>query len=247
MPTPSSGPISMSNIADVTEGASTRIINLNDSLVRKFIGVASGPISLSQAYNKPTAGSITYSRAGGYPPGSYTFVVPIYQGLSVDVQGGSGGGGGGADYNPGYYNCGGNPGGNGTESRFASTTPVVGGGGGGGGPGNNNYVGTNGAASGGDNNYVGNATYCRAGGAGSGSYNYPTAGNGGYSGRATKVWKHAWTDGYPTWESSITVTVGSAGAAGVGGAGAFNGFVFYCTSGYYGTAGSEGSVGISYN
>lgn len=242
MTTPSSGAISFSQIGNIVKGSATAQISLGESGTRTLFGVAaSGQISITSGYNKPAAGSASYST-----PGSYTFFVPIYEFLNVDVMGGSGGGGGGADHNPGFYNCGGNAGGAAGESRFASSTPVVGGGGGGGGPGNNNYAATNGTATGGDNNYVGNATYCLAGGAGGPSYNYPSGATGGYSGRATKVWKHALTSGNPSWGSSITVTVGAKGAGGGGGQGAYN-FVFYCTGGRNGSSGNDGYVNMSWS
>lgn len=243
MPTPSSGQISMSQIGNIVKGSATAQISLGESGTRTLFGVAaSGQISITSGYNKPAAGSASYST-----PGSYTFFVPVYEFLTVDVMGGSGGGGGGADNNPGFYNCGGNPGGSATESRFASSTPVVGGGGGGGGPGNNNYAGSNGNASGGDTNYVGNPSFCYGGGAGGPSFNYPSGGTGGYSGRAIKGWKHASTSGNPSWGSSITVTVGSAGAGGGGGQGAFNGFVFFCTGGRNGSSGTNGFVNMAWS
>lgn len=204
MPTPSSGPLSFSSIASIVFNNTSSQINMGNSLVRTLAGIGSGQLSFSSLRNKPTAGSANYTT-----PGTYTFLCPAYQNISIDVRGGGGGGGGGGTAF--VFVWAGNPGQTGTESRFGSPTPVVAGpgaggnGGCGGGPG-----GDNGTGSGGDNQGA-------TGGAG-GFGGTPNGGCGGQPGgtgnRQTKSWVFNSTAGYPVWGTNYTVVVGSGGVGG---------------------------------
>lgn len=229
MTLPANGAITFSEIAGVCRGSNTQI-GLSDWDVRYLLGRDKGQIKLSDAYGKPSPGSRTYST-----PGTYTFLVPPFITLSVDVMGGSGGGGGGSDHFPYLYCWGGGSGSSGGISRFASTVPVIGYGGAGGPAG---YCGgkapngSNGSASGGDTNttgYSGGSGGHGSGAPGAGSPN-TDGGNGGASGRAIKEWTHLVTENTPAWKSNVTVVVGSAGYG--GGAGSA-----WCAPGSYGTGG----------
>lgn len=204
MPIPGSGPILMSDISTIIKSTSTAQISLNENFVRQLSGSTSGPISFLSFRNKPTAGSVTYNT-----PGTYTFLCPAYQALSIDVRGaGGGGGGGGTNF---VFIWAGNAGSNGGESRFGSTTPVVAGGGFGGnggcggGPGGGNGTGSGGVDQGASGS---------AGGTG-GTPNGGCSGQaGGIGNRQTKSWIFSSTTGFPLWGTSYTVIVGQGGAGG---------------------------------
>lgn len=227
MPTPASGTISLNDIGTITKGASGTTVSLNDANVRTLLGVASGPISLSQGYGKPVASSTNYTT-----PGTYTYIVPVYQYLTADVRGASGGGGGQCWL--AYYD--GFPGTDGSNSTFASSTTVLGERGRGGLgqsiTGAGRAAGANGAGSGGTVTSAGGP----AGGAsGYSGYNATTSGWGGWGGKSVKTWTYASTSGFPAWGASVTATVGIRGSGGAGGGGV----------GFSGSAGSNGAIYMS--
>ncbi len=139
-------------------------------------------------------------------PGTYTFTVPSYSSLSVDVKG-AGGGGGYPVFYWGYAH-----GYDGTYSEFGSATAVRGNGGGGwwnpyGWP----PPAIAGTASGGDINTTGGgspAGYTNADACVGSDYNDC---RGGAGGGAVKSWTSG-AGGAPTTGSSVTVVVGTAGA-----------------------------------
>jgi hypothetical protein len=227
----SNGPISLSDISNLARGNTNQQINLSDWDVRYLAGKEKGTIKLSDAYSKPAPGSRTYST-----PGTYTFLVPPFVTLTVDVIGGSGGGGGGSDHFPYLYCWGGGPGTSGGTSRFGSTVPVVGPGGAGAsqggcyGYGVGDLDAADSVGTGGDTNTTGHTGGSRGHGSGPGGV-YSDGGQGGDSGRAIKEWTHLITDNTPVWKSNVTVTVGSAGVGGYRGS-------QWCTNGGNGTAGS---------
>jgi hypothetical protein len=207
MPTPSSGQISFANIAVITKGSSTAQVDLNESLSRSLAAVPSGQISINNFYNKPSPGSNTYTT-----PGTYTFLCPPYQTLSIDVRGGGGGGGGGSTAYIIWYR--GTRGSVGANSSFNSSTIVLGNGGAGGdvqpeqSGANPNGGGT---ASGGDTNTKGGGSAGGNGGSGNGA---APSQNGGFGGRAVKSWVFNSTAGFLSWGTNYTVVVGRGGAGG---------------------------------
>jgi hypothetical protein len=183
-------------------------------------------------------GGITYS-----VPGTYTFIVPSFNTLTVDVRGAGGGGGGWRSSDQTVYD--GGPGG---FSYF--NTPVNGNiVGYGGGPGHGWYAAsllgtgaapaTPGTGQNGDTNITGGGSNGGAAAISGGTYanRYPSPGGAG--GRAVKTWVRAqqysqlWK-GYP-----ITVVVGAGGVAGT------------CEPGgylnTYSTDGSPGWVNITWS
>ncbi len=227
MPTPASGTISLNDIGTITKGASGTVVSLNDSKVRTLLGIPSGQISLSQAYNKPASGTASQT-----VPGTYSYAPPPYQYLTADCRGGGGGGGGQCWL---FYG-GGTAGGAGGATTFFSTTNVVANGGGGGGGqdgfGNFGAVGTAGGGSGGTVTTGGGA----AGGA-SGYSAYGQGGTGGNGGKTTQTWTYAATAGYPEWGTSYTYTVGAAGARCIG----------YAGVGANGQLGAPGAIYFTYS
>jgi hypothetical protein len=235
MTLPSSGPISFSQLSRLCRGANTATAFSNWD-VRYLLGDDSRRVALSDAYGKPRAGS-----AGYYAPGAYTFLIPPYVTLTVDVVGGSGGGGGGSDHFPYLYCLGGGSGSSGGTSVFYSPAPVVGPGGGGAPPGQcRGYapgdldVGAS-IGAGGDTNTTGYAGGGRGRGSGPGGV-YSDGGAGGASGRAVKTWSHNVTANYPRWKSGVTVVVGGPGYGGGRGS-------TYCSDG---GNGATGYVSISW-
>lgn len=183
-----------------------------------------------------TSGSQTYSS-----PGIYTFVVPAYNTLTVQVWGAGGGGGGVGDEN--QMNATGSAGG---ASSFNGT--VVGNGGlGGRGYGSaGSGGGAGGSASGGDTNLTGgtggnagnpcagsSGGASASGGWGAGGAGACASGGGGAGGYSTKTY----TASQLTVTSGITVVVG-AGGAGAGNASPPNNFV--------GASGASGRVHITW-
>lgn len=162
-----------------------------------------GPVSI-------IPGSVAYTT-----PGTYSFQVPYYHSLTVDVRGGGGGGAGNrwTGYYI-YYSAAGNP------SAFYASDATLYAAGGGSASGSNwsppvgGVTGSPGGASGGDSNIAG-------GGAGGGQgsvvgdeyMGHLYGGAGGYGGRAVRTWVQSqwWTKLAP--RSTITVVVGAGGAA----------------------------------
>lgn len=197
-----------------------------------------------------------------YPtPGSYSFTVPNYNTLVVDVWGAGSGAGGACGSSGVAGSQGGSSGSAGGLSRFASSSPVTGGGATGGSPGsvtvtddgkNPVYTdfpgsaGSAGTASGGDTNTTGGG---QAGGSGATvvgdqlerADGRAAGGAGGAGGRATKSWVRGVTSGAPTPGDVITITVGTGGAAG----GNYNGGGVYSFSGP--TGGFNGYVAVSWS
>lgn len=178
-------------------------------------------------------GNASYSK-----PGTYSFIVPTYGVMNVDVMSGSGGGGGGSDHYPYLYCYGGGPGISGAESRFNAPTPIFAtpGKGGAGGPcGGPVTNGADGVGVNGDTNTTGSAGGAGGNGSGPGQPSY--GGNGGKSGRALKQFVVGNTGGYPVWGSTISIVVGAGGAGGGPGNG-------YCAPG---GVGASGYVNISWS
>lgn len=208
MPTPSSGQISFRDIAAIVYNNAGAQSSLNDSDVRALLGVPSGQISMSSAYNKPTAGN-----TGGtyYSPGNYTWVVVPYQYLYVDVRGGGGAGGGycGGQFFFGCVNYRENPAGGGGNQSFFNGVFAYGGGGG--------RECSRGAGAAGGNNQNGSVGGGGGGGAGSTNAadtncNQAAGSPGGAGGRAVRTWTKA-VDG-PAYGTAINFSVGAGGTAG---------------------------------
>ena len=66
MPLPSSGPISLGQVAQITKGSSTATVSLGDNETRTLFGVASGIISMLSGRGKPPPGSSSYTIPGTY-------------------------------------------------------------------------------------------------------------------------------------------------------------------------------------
>lgn len=203
MPIQASGPVSFPNIANVVYNSTTIQISLNDTDVRYLLGRLSGTISMSDAYGKPTAGNtgVTYNTAG-----SYTFYVPAYQYLSVEVSGGGQGGNGGTGcaFYPfiGCFNCaGGNAGGAGGNSSFSFGSITA-------------YGGTSVGVGTGIGGTVTAGGGGAGGAAGSGANFCPTGGSAGRAGGRVNYnnWKKA-VDG-PNYNAALSITVGAGGAGG---------------------------------
>lgn len=211
---PASGTISISNINDELGYATTRNTNLNETEVRNLLARPSGIISLSNGYGRSLVGSAAYG------PGGYTFTVPWYKVLYVEVRGAGGGGGQNAYYetvpvNPTEANGNatseqvlrrGATGGGGGASAFYSATALIGYGGGGGQGGFTSAGATGGAgsASGGSYNAAGGGS---GGGGGSGN-----GGAGGAGGVAAINFTRG-VAGSPVPYTGITVQVGGAGGS----------------------------------
>lgn len=201
MTLPTSGPLSFSQIVTLCRGANSAI-KFTDEDVRYLLGDDGKRVKLSDAYGKPVAGSSAY-----ISPGTYSFLIPPYSTLNVDVRGAGGGGGGGDNHNIyGYGNCGydGGPGG---DSRFGDVYAY----GGGGGSGNcGSGAGAPGGGSGG--------TVTTGGGGYAGNGGWPQQGsgngyNGGRGGKTVASFVHPVTSGYPVWKTVATVVVGRGGDA----------------------------------
>ena len=205
MPTPSSGAISFSDIARIVYNNTTAQITLNDSDARLLLGVGSGQISMSSAYNKPTAGNTgtTY-----HSPGSYSWVVVPYENLTATVAGGGGSGGsycGGQIFFGCVNYCCSPSGIAGSQSSFNGVIAYGGGGGASAG-------GAVGAAGG--NNLNGNLGGGGAAGLGNTNpldtnCNQAAGSNGGAGGYVQKTWRKA-VDG-PNYNATINFTVGAGG------------------------------------
>lgn len=205
-----------------------------------------GIVSTSYVY---ADGSQTYST-----PGTYSFTVPSYATLTVQVWGGGGGGGS-------AYNAASTDGTAGDQSSFNGTLVGGGGGAGFGVVTNSGAGGSGGTASGGDVNTTGNPGTAGvdfgSGGSGGSAPNGGTGGtagapgnpggapgagggggtnafNGGGGGSGGYVSK-AYTSGQLTPGAGVTVIVGSGGAGGVAGNSISNG-----------GAGAAGQVSITY-
>lgn len=227
MPIAGSGPVSISNISSIVKGSSTAQTSLNESLVRQLAGAVSGSISLSNFRNKPVAGSTTYNT-----PGTYTFICPVHENITVDVRGaGGGGGGGGTNF---VFIWAGNPGTNGGNSSFGSSTSVLAGGGFGGnggcggGPGGGNGTGSGG---------VNQGSSGGVGGTGGSPNGGCTGQAGGTGNRQTKSWTFITSTGHLVWGTSYTVVVGRGGTGGNESS----------AGGGKGTAGANGSVIINWS
>lgn len=149
-------------------------------------------------------------------PGDYTFYVPDYETISIDVMAGSGGGGGGSDHYPFLYCYAGGKGSPGGESRFQAPLNVYatpGGGGDEGSCGGTPYPGANGIGVNGDTDTTGYGG--GAGGQGSGPGGVDSNGRpGGASGRALKTWSYGSTSGFPEPGVGLLVRVGGGGGGG---------------------------------
>jgi len=223
MTLPASGSITFSQISQIVYNSSSATTSLGTSDVRYLLGVASGQISISSGYSKPTTYSYSYTS-----PGTYTLVTPPYQYMDVYTygggQGGQGGSGGGTCtqwcgvYCFVSYCCnvsGPGVGGDGSGSSFsgAGITSVVANagtsGGAGGGSGGSVTTGGGGAGGGG-----GGATGCAGG----------TGATGNAGGRTINTYTHG--GGGPAYALSCTIVVGSGGSAtgnaGAGGNGTVN-------------------------
>lgn len=194
-----------------------------------------------------TPGSQNYTTAG-----TYSFTVPAYTTLTVQVWGGGGGGGAGSGFRNARTGCmvGVNlDGGVGGQSSWNSTLFANGGNGGGGVTdrfGASAAAGAGGTASGGTTNTTGNSGSGQTGGTalnggtdygGNGGATYSgcgASGGGGSGGYSTQTY----SAGQLTVGASITVVVGDVGAAGIN---------TYYGGSYSGLAGGGGQVYISWN
>lgn len=218
MTIPSTGAVSLNDVAAVTKAATGVRIEMNETLTRQLLGrpTTATYIALSDARGKPIAtgpmwqfypfvinntnGGTYYNTIYFYM--NYSYVVPVYQYLTVAVYAAGGGGGGGAwlGYGNGY------PGTDAFNSTFNSSTPVIANGGkGGAGELAAPYSNLNGGGSGG--------TVVTGGGAAGGN-GYAGGQKGGAGGRVTKTWRFALDAGYPMWGQTITMSFGQQGKAG---------------------------------
>ena len=206
MPTPSSGTIAFSDIAWIVYNNYASQVSLNDPDVRSLSGVSSGQISLTNAYNKPTAGNTgsTY-----YTPGSYSWVVVPYETLVSQVAGGGGGGGGACSGEIFYYGCvnpcSGTSGSAGSQSTFNGVIAYGGGGG--------VVCGATGSNGGNNQNAnTGGGGTAGARGTAGGNCNQVNGGLGGQGGYVQVSWRKGSTG--PNYGSTINFSVGAGGAAG---------------------------------
>lgn len=177
---------------------------------------ASGPIYFSQFFGAVRSVAGSWSRTS---PGTYSFTVPAYSTLRIDVRG-AGGGGGGSTYDAGAAGSNGTAGG-------AATVSGTGLRGNGGSAGQGSYYNkpakaTNGSASGGN---VLNSTGGGANGGVGGTYGATKGGDGGDGGRAVSDYG----PGAIGVGTTLTVTVptgGNGGAGQVAGSKGTNGAVY---------------------
>jgi len=159
--------------------------------------------------------SIIPGSAAYTSPGTYTFIVPYYNSLTVDVRGGGGGGAG--NRWTGYYIYSSSPG---NYSYFGAPDATLIGYGGGSATGSNwsppvgGVSGGAGSAGGGDVNIPGGGS---SGGYGSivgdDSIGHLQGGDGGPGGRAYRTWVRSQWYTKLTPKSAITIVVGAGGAA----------------------------------
>lgn len=215
MTLPANGTMTMSAISGLCRGSNTEI-GLTTWDVRYLAGKESGVIKMSDLYSKPDPGSRAFTS-----PGTYTFLVPPYQSLSVDVRGAGGGGGGGGYWLNAMLLYGwiialtGNWGSNGGYSAFGD---VVAYGGSAGSPGGGLTQGTNGANGGGTGGSVTSGGGAAGGAGGPANRNEGAGyqgfgGNGGAGGRTTKSYTFLSGD-YRPWKESVTIVVGQGGYGG---------------------------------
>lgn len=189
-----------------------------------------GQLTTGNNLNVPTGGTIYFSQFFGAvrsvagsrswtSPGTYSFTIPPYSTMRIDVRG-SGGGGGGSTYDVGAAGSNGTAGG-------AATVSGTGLRGNGGSAGQGSYYNkpakaTNGSASGGN---VLNSTGGGADGGIGGTYGATKGGDGGDGGRAVSDYG----PGALAVGSVLTITVpsgGNGGAGQVAGAKGGNGAVY---------------------
>lgn len=197
--------------------------------VRAINAAGAGPAaSTSGTTQAVVAGSRAFNT-----PGTYTFVVPVYTQLSIDVQGA--GGGGGASNVDLYAGL---PGGNGGASTVSGGNVSMVAYGGAGGQGSNYYAGVNyypggnpqaagGGASGGTNNVGGG----QAGGL-DGPYGWTNGQKGGNGGQCVNGYHY--TNG-PAPGTTLTIVIGTGGEGG-------KRAIYWAT----GANGGNGYVGISW-
>jgi hypothetical protein len=162
-----------------------------------------GAIYLSQFYGaqKSVAGSRSFTS-----PGTYSFTIPVYSTLRIDVRG-AGGGGGGSTYDAGYPGSNGAAGGDATVSG----TGLRGNGGAGGQGSYYNKPGKAASGSGSGGNVL-NSTGAGADGGVGGTYGATKGGDGGDGGRAVSDYG----PGALGVGATLTVTVPSGGNGGAG-------------------------------
>jgi hypothetical protein len=207
--------MSISLISTLCRGSNTAFGITNED-ARWLAGKERGVIKFSDFYSKPVPGSRTYST-----PGTYTFLVPAHESLSVDVRGAGGGGGGGGYWfnailagGPIVAACG-NPGGPGSSSSFGNVIAN-------GGDAGSNGCGLTRGADGEDGGGSGGSVTTgggSAGGAGGvanrnqGVGDQGFGGNGGGGGRTTKTYTFL-AIGSLAWKDSVTIVVGTGGFGG---------------------------------
>lgn len=229
MATPGSGSISFSDMAAIVYRNSGAQISLGDAEPRALLGSPSGDVSMSSAYSKPVAGSASYG------PGSYTFYVPGYEYLTVQVAAGGAGGYSGSTGHIvpcGWYwagrccesYCNENAGGDGGGSSCLDLAAY--GGGAGGGAGGNNKNGNTGGGGGGG-----------AGGPANGDCNNRGGPSGGPGGIVQRTYTKA-VDG-PGYSQAVGVSVGGGGGGGPSCGGS--------PTAYSGGGGGSGWVNISWS
>ena len=191
----------------------------------------------SQVIDDPTLPAVVAGAMTFDTPGTYTYVVPSFHSISVEVKG-AGGGGGGRGSNNGY----GATGSPGALSSFGDSVLANGGGGGVGGAwlGRCGYQGADGTATGGDTNVTGGgATYGLSGSYGNGD----CGGSGGSGGKAVINYSRVVVTSTLNTSvnhlapgTSITIVVGAGGMGGLDGWGTRTA-----------TPGADGSVVITVN
>ena len=218
---PASGVIYLSQVNAELGKAFNTFISLNQTDVRQLFQVPTGAIFMSSGRGKGvTAGAQDWG-GGTTVAGQFTFNVPWYNSMYVQVRGAGGGGGASATANR-------TRGANGTAggtSVFYSSTNIVGNGGGGGigGGQGGGQAGANGTASGGSNNVTGGGSVGGVGASGT----FGNGGNGGAGGFAEIAFARGGA-GAPIPYGQITIVVGARGNNGAPNlSGVFDGTIGY--------------------
>ena len=89
MALPSTGPIALSDVNTILSYTSTRLVTLDDIIVRSLFQKPLGTIAMADGRGKAVGGSQSFTTAGT----SY-FTVPAYLNMNITVNGGGGGGDG---------------------------------------------------------------------------------------------------------------------------------------------------------
>lgn len=224
------GTVKIGNAGEVCQSVTAGAIRYNSTsnIMEYCNGAQWCPMSGCAAPITVTPGSQAYTT-----PGSYTFIVPAYNTLTVTVAG-AGGGGGGGEGRVTRYTYAGTAGTAGGLSTFNGSVFGYGGGGGGGGNGSS-AAGSNGYGAGGTTNTTGGGASGGTGGNYSSGLTSGAGGPGGNGGESVQ----SYSKGDFTVGTNISILVGSGGGGGAPGMDSFGGATA-------GGNGSDGSVTITW-